>query len=277
MPKLHLKRTPEEEAARKLRKASKKSHKKRTSTHNRSRSPLHKRPRRSDEPQERPWDSSDGETEYGPQPSTSTTTNPRPISPRPAPHAYKPDYEQIRAEMEEQKFREKMCGAFEDDERLDSLEARLNDFAHVPDRWRIGGIPGKGKTRYYEEDNDEFLKMDPRYMDEEEYAEWIRAGMYRCNILVLITFVGVLNYLLYFQENARRRVCGTAEKESTEGRTSCARKGGQRRDSASRKACRGGPQTEETKEGEQKVGLRQRVVRQKMEGASHSWRRRWSA
>ncbi|KAJ7818156.1 hypothetical protein B0H14DRAFT_3474001 [Mycena olivaceomarginata] len=62
---------------------------------------------------------------------------------------------------------------------LDSLEAQMNDYAHVPDRWRTGGADA-GRSRVdYDVGADEFLKMDPRHMDDEEYAEWIRAGMYR--------------------------------------------------------------------------------------------------
>jgi hypothetical protein len=66
-----------------------------------------------------------------------------------------------------------MSGAFEDDERLDSLEARFNDFAHVPDRWRSGGrVLGRSVI-----EGDDMA--DPQHMNEDEYAEWIRAGMWR--------------------------------------------------------------------------------------------------
>ncbi|KAF9031206.1 hypothetical protein BDZ89DRAFT_984820 [Hymenopellis radicata] len=82
------------------------------------------------------------------------------------------DYTKIQAEIEEARFREKMSLAFEDDERLDSLEARMNDFAHIPMRW--GGTASKN---VYE--GDDYLKMDPLQMDDEEYAEWVRVGMYR--------------------------------------------------------------------------------------------------
>lgn len=85
-------------------------------------------------------------------------------------------------------FREKMFDALGDDERLDSVEARFNDFASVPERWRTSSSPRmgagtKGQARAY--DDDELLKLDPRYMDEEEYAEWIRAGMYRFVFLAI--------------------------------------------------------------------------------------------
>ncbi|KAJ7857709.1 hypothetical protein B0H14DRAFT_2750972 [Mycena olivaceomarginata] len=72
-----------------------------------------------------------------------------------------------------------MAGVFEDDDRLDSLKVQMNDYAHVPDRWQTGGADA-GRSRVdYDVGADELLKMDPRHMDDEEYAEWIRAGMYR--------------------------------------------------------------------------------------------------
>ncbi|KAF5393210.1 hypothetical protein D9757_000514 [Collybiopsis confluens] len=140
MPKLHLKLTPEEEAARRLRKKEKKeakrhSKRRRTQVHN---------------------DDEDNAEFIGPS-------------------SYKPDYKALRAQIEEEKFREKMAMAFEDDERMDSIEARLNTFAHVPMHWG-GGTGNKRKINYEE---DEFLTMDPMSMSEEEYVEWIRMGMYR--------------------------------------------------------------------------------------------------
>lgn len=79
--------------------------------------------------------------------------------------------------MDETQFREKLFDAFADDERLDSLEARLNDFAHVPGRWRTASSSARAQFNVFEDDD--WLKMDPQTMDEEEYAEWIRMGMYR--------------------------------------------------------------------------------------------------
>jgi hypothetical protein len=184
MPKLHLKRTPAEEAERQFRKsqkAARKAAKKRFASHpydfddsnpgessrSESRSPSHKRPRKSSD-HEQPGYSSVGDhgsvsddIEYGPEPP------PPPSSSR----KHKPDYDAIRAQLEEERFREKMWGAFEDDERLDGVEARLNDFAHIPNRWRdVGGRGPKGNENLY---------VDPQHMEEEEYTEWIRAGMWR--------------------------------------------------------------------------------------------------
>ncbi|KAI0733762.1 hypothetical protein C8Q72DRAFT_554306 [Fomitopsis betulina] len=98
----------------------------------------------------------DEEDEYGPPPPASHRTE-------------KPDYDRIQAEVEEARFREKMFGALEEDERLDGLESRLNDYAHVPRRWRGGGM----------ERMDDELGMDPSVMEDETYAEWVREGMWR--------------------------------------------------------------------------------------------------
>ncbi|KAG6920211.1 hypothetical protein DXG01_004980 [Tephrocybe rancida] len=169
MPKLHLKRTPEEEAAHQLRKQQRKERKrkrKHTNDHNSNKK------HRSDT---QPWASSDDE------PPLDSGCEPGPPNAQTHTEGFrKPDYDKIRAELEEQRFREKMFEAFEDDERLDSLEARLNDFAHVPGRWRADGAkPAKVVYDDHGFGADEFLQADPRHMDEEEYAEWIRAGMYR--------------------------------------------------------------------------------------------------
>lgn len=180
MPKLHLKRTPEEEAAHRLRKQERKAAKRKRGHHHQHHlhddtepSTSDKRRRTTEEPSEdikRKWASSDeDEDQYGPQPAQSTSSSS---------HGYrrhKPDEDELRAEMEEMQFREKMFDAFADDERLDSLEAKLNDFAHVPDRWRAE-LP---KARFNVFEHDEWLKVDPQAMDEEEYTEWIRMGMYR--------------------------------------------------------------------------------------------------
>jgi len=141
MPKLHLKRTAEEEAAHRL--GKKEARRRKRGCEDGSTKPSsHKRPRTTEGFSERKWASSDGD--YGPQP------------------AKKDD------ETEEMQFQEKLYDAFADDERLDSLEARLNGYAHMPARWR---------DRF---EDDAWLKADPQTMDEEQYAEWIRVGMYRC-------------------------------------------------------------------------------------------------
>lgn len=176
MPKLRLKRTPEEEAARQLRKEQARAGKrKRRSADKDVPRFCHKKRRSKQHITDDEGGGEDGE-QYGPQPNTDPDCGPG-GAPR--------DYNSIRTEMEEQMFREKMFDALGDDERLDSLEARLNDYAHVPDRWRSGSSRRTRKAAYDDDDamygraEEDFLNRDPRYMDDEEYAEWIRVGMYR--------------------------------------------------------------------------------------------------
>ncbi|TFK74589.1 hypothetical protein BDN72DRAFT_759324 [Pluteus cervinus] len=167
MPKLHLKRTPEEEAARKLRKEQKRADK-RKRRHLDDDTGRKQRPRTETSP-ERRWASDDDvdDGQYGPQPSSSKDRTP-----------------QVE-EVEERWFREKMFDAVGDEERLDGLEARFNDYAQVPDRWRRAGTRKFGSAVYndddalYERAEGDFLRMDPRHMDDDEYAEWVRVGMYR--------------------------------------------------------------------------------------------------
>ncbi|KAJ6497685.1 hypothetical protein C8R45DRAFT_899106 [Mycena sanguinolenta] len=172
MPKLHLKRTPQEEADHRARKRLKRESKPHRKSSEASGS------RRTDKTA-RKWDSSDSERDddvYGPhppQPEAGPSSKPR--SPEASDSQYKPDYDAIRAELEEARFREKMAGAFEDDDRLDSLEAQMNEYAHLPDRWRTR----PSHVEYGHVAADDLFKMDPMHMDDEEYAEWIRAGMYR--------------------------------------------------------------------------------------------------
>ena len=177
MPKLNLKRTPEEEehqlrkerkAARKAAKAGKSrtklpstgetNHDDENPTRPGSGYPYHKRQRtqqdRDYDPTNDPYES-DSDEEYGPQLSTS----------------YAPNYEAIRAQLEEERFREKMYGAFEDDAGIYGVEERLNEFVHIPERWRGAAERGKGVAKHGLD--------DPMYMDDDEYAEWIRTGMWK--------------------------------------------------------------------------------------------------
>ncbi|KAI6168691.1 hypothetical protein EDD17DRAFT_1529399 [Pisolithus thermaeus] len=78
------------------------------------------------------------------------------------------DSDGVRAELEENAFAEKMWGALEDDERLDGIHSRFDSYIRIPDRWaddRTG--------------QDSHLAKDPQYMNDDEYAEWIREGMWR--------------------------------------------------------------------------------------------------
>lgn len=159
MAKLHLKRTPAEEAERALRKARKaaKTARKRshlseeTSEHGESSS---KRRRRGEV-----INSDLDEDVYGPPPPPKLSS------------AHKPDYDTIFSELEDARFREKMWDALRDDERLDGIDARFNDYAHVPDRWRANTVSGGSP--------EDHVDMDPQFMDDDTYAEWIREGMWR--------------------------------------------------------------------------------------------------
>lgn len=159
MAKLHLKRTPAEEAERALRKARKAAATARKRSHLSEGAGEHgesssKRRRREDG-----IHSELDEEVYGPPPPPSLSS------------AHKPDYDIILSELEDARFKEKMWDALRDDERLDSIDARFNDYAHVPDRWRAN----PASHGNLEDQTD----MDPRFMDDDAYAEWIRAGMWR--------------------------------------------------------------------------------------------------
>lgn len=159
--KLRLKRTPAEQAEHDLKKARKAARKaaKRKLRHadddERDDDEL-KRRRRTDEDV---YDDSD--SQHGPQSAASSSGSHR---------AHKVDYDYIQAQVEEERFHEKLWGAMGDDERLDSVEASLNSYAHIPRRWRGGGM----------ERMDDELCTDPLHMEDEDYAEWVRAGMWRC-------------------------------------------------------------------------------------------------
>ncbi|EGO00845.1 hypothetical protein SERLA73DRAFT_133919 [Serpula lacrymans var. lacrymans S7.3] len=162
MTKLHLKRTPAEEAERarrKARKAARRAHKSHTVSDDHDSDSRHGSSDRKRRRTPVNVDDDDSDVSYGPPP------------PEPSSSAHKPDYDEIRAQVEEERFREKMWGAYGDDERLDSVEARFNDYAHVPHRWRAGGT-------YDGYPNNE-PATDPKFMDDDEYAEWIREGMWR--------------------------------------------------------------------------------------------------
>lgn len=146
--KLHLKRTPAEQAARDIKRARRAARKAK-----RSKKDFTGSSSRSEDPQSS--QQYDSDEEYGPQPA-------------PHPHNHKPDSDEIFAQMEEDRFREKMWGALGDDERLDSLEADMNSYAHVPRRWRSGGM-----------DRMDDETTDPHMMEDEDYAEWVRIGMWK--------------------------------------------------------------------------------------------------
>lgn len=159
MGKLKLKRTPEEQAAHDLRKAQRQARK--ASKRRRMAvddaldddDRLHKK-RRADD--------TFAEHEY--------VFDEDDFTPYQSHRSHKPDYDYIQAQVEEERFREKLWGAFGEDERLDTVEASMNSYAHIPRRWRGGGMDRM----------DDELDIDPQMMEEEDYAEWVRASMWRC-------------------------------------------------------------------------------------------------
>jgi len=193
MPKLKFKRTPEEEAEHQARKAARKE-RKRKREHYRTPSPMPSSGKRAhkeskwdaDEPQ-RKWASSDEEDRAGP----STRSDKRRSD---------ASDDAMRAQMEDELFREKMFGAMGEDERLDGLESHLNSYVHIPDRWKSAAMGSSGKALY---DADEFLRLDPSTLDDDEYAEWIRLGMYRSVLSACGSAMVML--MKVSQENSRRR------------------------------------------------------------------------
>ncbi|KAF5326061.1 hypothetical protein D9611_000288 [Ephemerocybe angulata] len=175
MPKLKLKRTPEEEAAHQERKALRKEKKRKRSEHSYASSSKRAHKDTDDDvTQRRKWASSDEDDI-----SAETTRPSKPGHGYPRGSSFNPDRmdDDVRdAEMEEEMFRDRLFGALGEDERLDGLESHLNDFVHVPDRWRNAAAGSSEKVLYEEDD---FLKLNPTTLDDDEYAEWIRLGMYR--------------------------------------------------------------------------------------------------
>ena len=161
MPKLHLKRTRAEEEERQLRKERKAARRAARGRSKSGASPL------GDDP---------GEGPSHKRRATHPTTDPLNDfsdgdSHAPHPHASKQDYASILARLEEARFRDKLSGAAEDDAGIYAVQERLNSFGfvRVPERWR--GLGDSGETGG--------AGGDPRYMDDEEYAEWVRMGMYK--------------------------------------------------------------------------------------------------
>ena len=161
MPKLHLKRTPAEEEAHQLRKARKavrkaakaRSRLKRASVDNED---------EGDDNEDEGYHKRQRTEEYTPSGSEETH------GPDPHLHPHSTYTAQLQAQLEEEeRFYEKMYEAQEDDAGIYGLEERWSAYpgVHIPERWRVPGERVKDP--------------DPRYMDDEEYAEWIRAGMWK--------------------------------------------------------------------------------------------------
>lgn len=149
MGKLHLKETPEERERRKAEKAHRKSHKR---TAHLTFEGFYDKPKKK---QRRRASSEDGIGDHDWASSQG--------------HSSQAYVKEIEAELEEKRFREKLHDAMLDDydDRLDNIEAQFNEYAHIPRRWQSAG-------RANDVDSN-----DLNLMDDEEYAEWIREGMWR--------------------------------------------------------------------------------------------------
>ncbi|KAG8698136.1 hypothetical protein FRC08_006108, partial [Ceratobasidium sp. 394] len=161
MGRLHMKQTPaereeeEDRAWRKAQRAARKGrplyssddpHPKRKHKRKRSRSPSRRK-------------------RHSPLPPREPELDERWVPP---PGSSKIDTEALRAEMEERMFREKLFDAMGDDAGLDGAEAHYNDYTYVPPRWRD---PGESSTK--------LAGGDLSNLDDEQYAEWVREGMWR--------------------------------------------------------------------------------------------------
>jgi hypothetical protein len=166
MPKLKLKRTPQEEREHYLRKARK--HAKRA-----AREHAHK----SSNTNDFVFDFADSDIPH----ATHLSLDPEwdAEHPIPGPSTLSDaDYTRLLREMEERRWQDKLADAldtgYEEDRwaRMDSVEANMNDYVHVPNRWRTG-------SRRYEEAPDTMREGEVDDMDDEAYAEWVRRGMWR--------------------------------------------------------------------------------------------------
>lgn len=156
MPKIRLKRTPAEEterALRKARKAARKEAKRRfQSGHDLgSDDEPHSKRHKSDGWYERAGNDSDGgfdPTDLGEDDNLQWREEQR-----------------LRRE-EDERFQQRMWDEVGEQDRLDSLETDLNSYSHIPSRWRPSHA-------------DPAIKANLQSMEEEEYAEWVRQGMWR--------------------------------------------------------------------------------------------------
>ncbi|KAH9006156.1 hypothetical protein EDB86DRAFT_3061277 [Lactarius hatsudake] len=95
------------------------------------------------------------------------------------------DLDSASKHSEDERFQQKLWDALDDDnDRLDGIEARLNEYAHVPRRWR--GVDD-----------------DPRFMNDDEYAEWVRVGIWWKR-----------NAEAYYQEQHRKAAQAAARAEA---------------------------------------------------------------
>ena len=161
MGRLHLKETREDRKWRKRRKEERKAHQR---VHSHTQGAASQRARAdADDHHKGNMEHIDEEEEGWMPPQGSTK------------HDLDLDEAELRREVEERLFREKLFDAMGEEDadhvhRLDGLEARLNYYGHVPNRWQRPSLTGDGGKHG---------SVDPNDMTEDEYAEWIREGMWQ--------------------------------------------------------------------------------------------------
>jgi hypothetical protein len=157
MPKLHLKRTPDEEeerAQRKARKAKRKEAQRlgqKYDLHGSSSSSTRDNHHRSKRRATGTGEDADYDTSYESDDRLEWLE------------------EQQRRKQEEEEFQQRLWDEFGQQERLDHLTSNLNSYTHIPQRWKSGGTA----------DVEDTIRDDPNMMDDEHYAEWMREGMWK--------------------------------------------------------------------------------------------------
>lgn len=175
--KIRLKRTPQEEEERQWRKARRAARKAKESlpsssrfhtSSTRARDRTYQRSMRSRSRSESPMRNSrehnrdDDEEDW--------SEKPQPLRDDDVPYLFAPHQTlaDLRRELEEARFKEKLFDAMDEDQRLDQIEYSLN--AHIPSRYAHSTTNSQPSSSG--------AGVDPSQMNDEEYAEWIRKGMW---------------------------------------------------------------------------------------------------
>ncbi len=112
----------------------------------------------------------------------------------PQPSSSKQRYDDdVDHHSDEDRFADKLRDAMDDDaaydnfSRLDSMGARMNDYSHIPRRWR--GTDEGFSAGLWMEDAAEEMGVESWRMNDDEYAEYIRAGIWRYAHLIIDWFL----------------------------------------------------------------------------------------
>lgn len=164
--KIKLKRTPQEEEERQWRKARRAARKAKEAGSSRfqsSSSRAHERTHQRSMHSRSTSPIQDNDLDW--------KEKPQPLRDSDIPYMFPPHQTlaDLRRELEEARFRDKLFDAMDDDDRLDRLEASLN--AHIPSRY-------SDQHQRQHQSSSSTTGLDPSQMNDEEYAEWIRKGMW---------------------------------------------------------------------------------------------------